>query len=69
MQSIIGGINLDNLFQTLWQAQQEYLADAIQRSNVVADPVSMGRAAEFQRFLMNVYSLNFRHSSAFLDCA
>jgi polyhydroxyalkanoate synthase len=58
MQSIIGGINLDNLFQTLWQAQQEYLADAIQRSNVVADPVSMGRAAEFQRFLMNVYSFN-----------
>jgi hypothetical protein len=29
MQSTIGSINLDDLFKTLWQAQQDYLTEAV----------------------------------------
>ena len=52
MQSTIGSINLDNLFQTFWQAQQEYLADAVQRSNVIGDFMSSNPAIEVGQFLM-----------------
>jgi len=58
MQSTIGRINLDNLFQTLWQAQQEYLADALKRSNVFGDFVSSNPAIEVGQFLRNFYSFN-----------
>ena len=58
MQSTIGVINLDNLFQTLWLAQQEYLADAVQRSNVFGDFMSSDPAKEVGQFLMNLYSFN-----------
>ncbi|MFM0341792.1 PHA/PHB synthase family protein [Paraburkholderia fungorum] len=56
--TIIGSINLDNLFQTLWQAQQEYLADAVQRSNVIGDFMSSDAAKEVGQFLINLYSFN-----------
>lgn len=58
MQSTIGGIDLDNLFQMLWQAQQAYLADAMQRSNVVGDAASSSPMTEAGRYLMNLYSFN-----------
>jgi polyhydroxyalkanoate synthase subunit PhaC len=58
MQSTIGSINLDNLFQTLWQAQQEYLADALKRSNVFGDFVSSNPAIEVGQLLRNFYSFN-----------
>ncbi|MGA7817175.1 MAG: hypothetical protein WCA53_30445, partial [Caballeronia sp.] len=58
MQSTIGSIDLDNLFRTLWQAQQEYLADAVQRSDVIGEFMSNNSAAEVGQFLMNLYRFN-----------
>jgi polyhydroxyalkanoate synthase len=58
MQSTIGNINIDDLFHTLWQAQQEYLANAVQRSNVIGDFVPNNPATEIGQFLMNLYSFN-----------
>jgi polyhydroxyalkanoate synthase len=58
MQSTIGSINLDNLFTTLWQAQQAYLGDAVQRSNAIGDFMSKSPAAEAAQLLMNLYSFN-----------
>jgi polyhydroxyalkanoate synthase subunit PhaC len=59
MQSTIGSTNLDSLFQTFWQAQQDYLANAVRRSDVMGDFVSHNPAAEVGRFLMNLNSFNF----------
>ena len=58
MQSTIDVINLDSLFKTLWQAQQEYLAHAVRRSNVIGDSMSSGPAKEVGQFLMNLCSFN-----------
>lgn len=50
MQSTFCSTNLENLFQTLWRAQQEYLADAVQRSDIIGDFASNNPATEVANF-------------------
>ncbi|MEQ5840082.1 class I poly(R)-hydroxyalkanoic acid synthase [Paraburkholderia acidicola] len=58
MQSTIGTLNLDTLFQTLLQAQREYLANAVSRADVIDDFMTNNPAIEAGKFLMNLYSFN-----------
>ena len=46
MWPIIGITNFDNLFQTIWQAQQEYLLSTVQRFNAIDNSVSIDPATE-----------------------
>jgi hypothetical protein len=46
----VGTINLNNLFKTLWQVKQGYLADAVQRTNAIGDLILNNPPKEVGKF-------------------
>src|SRR5437867_3673469 len=58
MQSTIGNVNLDKVFESLSQAQQKFLENATQRHNFPGDLMGSDPIADARQFLMNLLSFN-----------
>ncbi|WP_028220324.1 PHA/PHB synthase family protein [Paraburkholderia oxyphila] len=58
MQSTVGSINLDSLFQALWQAQQDYLTEAARQADALGVSMPTNPAIESGRLLLDLYRLN-----------
>jgi polyhydroxyalkanoate synthase subunit PhaC len=58
MQSTIGDLSLDKLFDTLSQAQRKFLEDAINQQNFPGEVMGSAPMTDAYQFLMGVFSFN-----------